>query len=85
MKDRSLLGQELYNPESYEPEELPLKIEQHNIPESEVVEWGKLTTCLRAELKAKVDSLREVEQDSQDQSEDEAHGHKVIARRATSR
>ena len=59
VKDRSFLGKELYNPENYEEDELPLKIEQHQIQEQEVKEWGKLATILRTELNTRAKKLKE--------------------------
>ena len=82
VKDRSVLGKELYSPDNYEPEELPLKVEQHQIPGQEIEEWGKLTTSLRTELYTRAEKLRKGEAEGHDFSEDEVHSHKTISKRA---
>ena len=82
VKARSKFGKELYNPENYEPEELPLKVEQHQIPEEEVKEWGKLTTILRTEVNKRAYKLSECEGQENSFSDDEAHSHKTIDKRA---
>ena len=51
MKDRSKFGKELYNPDNYEPEELPLKVDEHKISVKEAQQFGEMTTCVRKELK----------------------------------
>ena len=45
-------------------------------------DWGKVATTLRVELRARADKLREGEREEDGCSEDEAHGHKVIAMRS---
>ena len=82
VKARSMLGKELYNPENYEPEELPLKVEQRQIPEEEVKEWGRVATSLRTEVNARAGKLQEGEGGENSFSDDEAHSHKVIAMRS---
>ena len=82
VRDRLDCGKELFNPNTFSRAQQPLKIEAHKLTESKLLQFAKVTTALRATIKARADDLRTDCDADHDGSEEEHKDHQSVSYRA---
>ena len=82
VRDRLDWGKELFNPNTFSGAQPPLKIDDHKLTESKLMQFAKVTTALRATIKARADNLRTDCEAEHDGSEEEHKDHQSVSYRA---
>ena len=78
----ALHGKELFNPNTFSRDQSSLKVNDHTLAEHELLQFAKVTTLLRAEVKARADQLRVDCCAGCDDSEEEFKDHRAVANRS---
>jgi hypothetical protein len=75
-------GSILFNPDELKQPNSPLKVEEHRLSVTKLQAYGELTTKLRAEVRARAESLRGNDVEAHDGSDEEAKDHQSVMQRA---